>query len=121
MADTEEMAPTRATPRRSSANGSRRSAHREDDLETQVAELQADIKSITNTLGRMGQTTVNEVKSTARQRAHEIADRGQSMLDSAQGEFSSLEKQLKDTIRDKPLTAVAGAIAIGFLISVLTR
>jgi hypothetical protein len=43
------------------------------------------------------------------------------MLESAQDEFSAFEKQIKDTIREKPLTAVAGAIALGFILAVVTR
>lgn len=120
MADSDETTSPATTARRTT-NGSRRQAHTEDDLETQIAELQADIKSITKTLQRMGQTTVSGVKSEAMSRAHELADRGQSMLDSAQGEFNSLERQLKDTIREKPLTAVAAAIGMGFLIAIMTR
>lgn len=119
MADSDETTTTPAATRRT--NGSRRQAHNEDDLETQIAELQSDIKAITKTLQRMGQTTVNGVRNEAVSRAQDLAGRGQSMLDSAQGEFNSLERQLKDTIRDKPLTAVAAAIGIGFLIAIMTR
>jgi ElaB/YqjD/DUF883 family membrane-anchored ribosome-binding protein len=120
MADADDTAPTTAAAtRRRATNGTRR--QQEDDLETQIAELQSDIKSISATLQRMGQTTVSEVKSQARQRAQDFANRGQSMLDTAQGEFNSLETQLKDTIREKPLTAVAAAIGMGFLIAIMTR
>jgi hypothetical protein len=42
-------------------------------------------------------------------------------MENAQDEFSAFEKQIKDTIREKPLTAVAGAMALGFLIAVITR
>lgn len=104
------------------SNGShRRRTAREEDLETQVQQLRDDIKSISNTLTRLGQSTVKDVQNNARQRAQDLADRGQSMLEDAQGELGSLERQLKDTIRDRPLTAVAGAIALGFLIAVMTR
>ena len=50
-----------------------------------------------------------------------LADRGQSALDAAQDEFSVFEKQIKDTIRETPLTAVAGAVALGFILAVITR
>ena len=81
-----------------------------EHLEDQVAQLQKDLKSITNTLNRMGQTAGTELKST-----------GQSAIGYAQDEFGQLEKQLKDTIREKPLTAIAAAAAVGFMIAVLTR
>lgn len=94
---------------------------RNDDLEAQVAQLQADLKAITHTLTRLGEEKVGDVKSAAQHRAQSFADRGQAALDSAQDEFGAIEKQIKDTIRDKPLTAVAGAIALGFLLAVITR
>lgn len=94
---------------------------REQDLEAQVAQLQADIKSITQTLTKLGEAKVGEVTASAKARAHDLADRGQAALHSAHDEFDAVEKQLKDTIREKPLTAVAGAVALGFLLAVLTR
>ncbi len=92
-----------------------------DSIEGQVAQLQQDLKSITSTLSRMGHTAGDELKSTARARADDLAARGQSAIESAQDEFGAFERQIKDTIREKPLTAVAGAIALGFLIAVITR
>lgn len=137
MADNDDVAPARAAgtatrpaskaPRRRAAatSGTRsRSAALKidaDTIEGQVAQLQQDLKSITSTLGRMGHTAGDEIKSTARARAEGLAARGQSALDSAQDEFGAVERQIKDAIREKPLTAVAGAIALGFLIAVITR
>lgn len=133
MAEEEQATPKANTtstprPRRSSAaNGARRPrvsaavAAEAETIEDQVAQLQADLKSITHTLTRMGSTAGNEIKSSASSRAEELAARGQSALDYAQDEFGAFEKQIKDTIREKPLTAVAGAVALGFLIAVITR
>jgi ElaB/YqjD/DUF883 family membrane-anchored ribosome-binding protein len=69
----------------------------------------------------MGETTVGEVRSTAKARAAEIRGKGEEMIESAQDEFNVIEKQIKDTIREKPLTAVVGAIALGFILAVITR
>jgi ElaB/YqjD/DUF883 family membrane-anchored ribosome-binding protein len=114
----------RRTGSRARARSRARSAALEveaDSLEDQVAQLQTDLKSITSTLQRMGTTATNEIKSGARARAGDLAARGQSALDTAQDEFGAFEKQIKDTIREKPLTAVAGAIALGFILAVITR
>ena len=131
MADTADMAPSRAansSTRRAAANGTgtatrarRTSRAKADDLEAQVAQLQNDLKSITQTLGRMGGSKVDEVKGMAKSRAAEIKGKGEEMLETAQDEFNAFEKQIKDTIREKPLTAVAGAIAVGFILAVITR
>jgi ElaB/YqjD/DUF883 family membrane-anchored ribosome-binding protein len=125
MADTADMAPGRATaPRRTvAANGTRRTtrARKTDDLEAQVKSLQDDLKSITQTLGRMGETRMDEVKTSARAQARSLVDKGQSAIESAEDEFGQFEQQIKDKIREKPLTAVAGAIALGFVLAVVTR
>lgn len=132
MADTEEVAPAArsTTPprRRSAANGAapatrarRATRSNPDDLEAQVARLQADLMSITQTLGRMGESKVDEVRGVAKSRAADLRDKGEEMLESAQDEFNAFEKQIKDTIREKPLTAVAGALALGFILAVITR
>ena len=135
MADTEDMAPARpgnsstpSAPRRAAANGAgtrtrRRAARREtpDDLESQVAQLQSDIKSITQTLQRMGEDKVGEVQGLAKRRAADLRGKGEELMETAQDEFTAFEKQIKDTIREKPLTAVAGAVALGFILAVVTR
>jgi|GEM_PF-439835 len=140
MADTEDVAPSRANgststttaarPRRSSpANAARSTVRRvraatapeAESLEDQVAQLQSDLRSITTTLSRMGSTAGNELKSSANAQAEQLAARGQSALDYAQDEFGQFERQIKDTIREKPLTAVAGAVALGFILAVITR
>lgn len=130
MADT-DTAPASSTnsATRRAANGAapatraRRATARAkaDDLEAQVAQLQTDIKAITQTLGRLGNSAVGEVRGAAKSRAADIRGRGEEMFESAQDEFNALEKQIKDTIREKPLTAVAGAVALGFILAVITR
>jgi len=126
MADTTDMAPARAaqTTRRAAAgNGSRsrRSRAASDDMEAQVAQLQSDLKAITQTIARMGESKVDEVKGAASKQAAALRAKGEEVVENAQDEFSAFEKQIKDTIREKPLTAVAGAMALGFLIAVITR
>ena len=92
-----------------------------ETLDNQVAQLRSDIGSIASTLSRMGSTAGNELRNQAQAQADGLQARGQSALNYAQDEFGAIEKQLKDTIREKPLTAVAGALAAGFILAVLTR
>ena len=57
----------------------------------------------------------------AQREVKNLVHSGQNALDDVQDEFGQLEKQIKDTIREKPLTAVAGAIALGFVLAVVSR
>lgn len=129
MATTTDLA---TTPRKPSATGRASAAAkdavdhieataREEELEAQIAQLQADLKSITHTLSRLTGTTVEEAKNFASSEIRHLKRRGQHMLDDAQGHAEEYEQQLKDTIREKPLTAVATAAGIGFVLALLTR
>jgi ElaB/YqjD/DUF883 family membrane-anchored ribosome-binding protein len=128
MAETEAVAPERTTTRRRTTNGSaasrsatRRVRQSEDDIEAQVSQLQDDLRAITRTLGRMGESRVDQVRSAAQSQAANLLQRGQDAVSGVQDEFGEMEKQIKDTIRAKPLTAVAGAVALGFLMALITR
>lgn len=136
MAATTDMAPNRpssSTPARS-GNGTRRAASRssspsrrsrskasEDDLSAQVEQLQDDLKTIAATLANIAEEKVGEAQSVAKREAKNLAKSGQDVVEDVQDEFSALEKQIKDKIREKPLTAMAGAIALGFIMAVVTR
>lgn len=130
MASSTDMAPNR-TPGRRASNGPRRAAarsnaasrnsSREDDLAAQVTQLQNDLKSITATLAGLAEDKVNDAQSIAKREAKNLAKSGQNAVEDIQDEFGQLEKQIKDTIREKPLTAVAGAIALGFVLAVVSR
>ncbi|MBL8595119.1 MAG: DUF883 family protein [Devosia sp.] len=129
MASTTDMAPNRTAtkaPARRAANGPRRAAarqsqSREDELSAQVHQLQSDLKSIAATLASLAEDKVNDAQKLARREVKNLARTGQSAVEDVQDEFGQLEKQIKDTIREKPLTAVAGAIALGFVLAVVSR
>jgi ElaB/YqjD/DUF883 family membrane-anchored ribosome-binding protein len=135
MATTTDMAPNRAastTSRRSPANGARRASaaaraaaasaeSREDELGDQISQLQADMKVIAQTLAGLAEDKVNEAQSVAKREVKNVTKAGQNAIEDAQDEFNQLERQIKDTIREKPLTAVAGAIALGYILAVVSR
>ena len=122
MATTTDMAPTRS-------NGSKRPAatrrsprrSREDQLAVQVQQLQDDLKTITSTLGKLADEKVSDAQKLAKREVKNLARTGASAVEDVQDEFGHLEKQIKDTIRERPLTAVAGAIALGFVLAVISR
>ena len=134
MASTPDMAPNRTstngTTRRAAATPARRStasrsaaarAAREPDLEAQIEQLQNDLKGIASTLATLAESKVGEAQSAAKRELRNLKAQGQSAVEDAQDEFGQLEKQIKDTIREKPLTAVAGAVALGFILAVVSR
>jgi ElaB/YqjD/DUF883 family membrane-anchored ribosome-binding protein len=116
MAETAALAPESTTTRRASKR-----VLTDDDIEAQVSQLQDDLRAITKTLSHMGESGIDQVRHAAQSQASSLLHRGQDAVSSVQDEFGEVEKQIKDTIRAKPLTAVAGAVALGFLIAIITR
>lgn len=103
------------------ARASRPAKSSPQDLEAQIARLQDDIKAIGESLARLSGDKVSEVRDTARKEYKHALRAGQHVVDDVVDQAGAVEKQLKDTIREKPLTAVASAIGIGFVIALLTR
>jgi ElaB/YqjD/DUF883 family membrane-anchored ribosome-binding protein len=121
MADeTVETAP-RTAARRSNGSSSRRSARAEETLEDQVAKLQDDIKAIGASLAKLSDAKVSEARASARSQYRNIVSSGQHVVDDLSDQVSAYEGQLVEAIREKPLTAVLGAVGVGFLIAMLSR
>jgi ElaB/YqjD/DUF883 family membrane-anchored ribosome-binding protein len=119
MATTTDMAPTR----RKIGNGrtAAKTLSREEELEAQVAQLQADLKAITETLGKLTGEKVGEARTLAKAEMRHLQAKGEQLINEAQDQAGEYEKQLKDTIREKPLTAIAAAAGVGFVLALLTR
>jgi ElaB/YqjD/DUF883 family membrane-anchored ribosome-binding protein len=127
MATTSDLAPGRRKPAASAAESGAPdvkediSTAREDQLERQVNQLQSDLKAIAATLAKLGGDKVSEAKDLASNEVRQLRRQGQIVVDDVQEQAGLLEKQLKDTIREKPLTAVASAVGIGYILALLTR
>lgn len=121
MATTSDLAPTRGRKSGNTTEGTRSRASRDQNLEDQVNRLQEDIKSIAASLARMGGDKVTEAKDTAEGEYRHLLRQGKQVVSEARSQAGALETQLVDTIREKPLTAMAGAIGIGFIIALLSR
>lgn len=123
MATTPDLAPTRTTPAAAVRRASTRANSRvkEAQLEDQIAQLQADLKGIASTLAKLSTNKVSEARDVATSEARHLQRQGQNMLEDVQDQAGALEQQLKDTIREKPLTAVASAVGIGFVLALLSR
>ena len=81
-----------------------------DDLEKQIAQLQADVADLTKTLG-----------AVAKQKAAEAGARGREALADAGDHLRRVESEAVDYVRTKPIQALAIAAGLGLLVGYLTR
>ena len=97
------------------------SRDKQPDLEAQIAQLRTDLQTIAGTLATMAEDKVNETQRSARREVKNFVRSGQHMVEEVGDEFGHVERQIKDTIRERPLTAVLGAAALGYLLAVISR
>jgi ElaB/YqjD/DUF883 family membrane-anchored ribosome-binding protein len=116
MADaTEATAPARRS------NAHARSSRSQESLEDQIEKLQDDIKSIGASLAKLSENKVSEARAGAKTQYKSLVKSGRHVVDDLSDQMNTYEGQVTDAIRERPLTAVAGAIGIGFLIALLSR
>jgi ElaB/YqjD/DUF883 family membrane-anchored ribosome-binding protein len=120
MVETPELGPNR-TSRAAGATAAPNARAREELLEEQINRLQEDLKAVTATLARLSGEKVADARRSARTEYRQLVQSGQDVIDDVSDQAGALERQIKETIREKPLTAFAGAIGIGFLLALLSR
>ncbi len=83
---------------------------REDELEAQVAQLRSDLQANGETLKKLTTEKASEAKDSGADRNQPPQAQGRASGRRRQNLAEEYEQQLKDTIREKPLTAVATAL-----------
>jgi hypothetical protein len=90
-------------------------------IEVQIAQLQTDLKAIAETLASMVQNDLKRAEHTAKSELHHLAATGKKAIIGFEDELVTIENELKKSIRARPITAVLGAAAIGYVLAILSR
>lgn len=84
------------------------------DLEDQIARLRDDLVELTRTVTDLGSYKVE--KTTAG-----IAHTSAEAIEGVREEVSSIENDIRASVRDNPLQAIGIAAGIGFIAALLSR
>ncbi|MCH4554296.1 DUF883 family protein, partial [Aestuariibaculum lutulentum] len=87
------------------------------DLQAQVAALNEDLANIAATLATIGNTSASVASSNASSTFEYAKARGEDSLDAIRSHSNAIEYQLTETVRENPLTTVAVAAGVGFLLA----
>lgn len=101
-----------ATPR-TNENGEETS----NDLNAEIAALREDIASITATLGDVVKNRAEEARDEAVRLGKKMEKKGEEALESVQDSFEAAESDLKEAIRERPISSVLIAAGIGYILS----
>jgi ElaB/YqjD/DUF883 family membrane-anchored ribosome-binding protein len=91
------------------------------DIEAQLEQIREDIALLAKLVTEVSSVKAEGYKQRAKKATNEAAEASFNMIDSARDEVLSMERDLENKIRDKPLQSVAIAAGIGFLTAFLAR
>ncbi|MFD1341443.1 hypothetical protein [Litorisediminicola beolgyonensis] len=91
-----------------------------DALADQMAALKADLASLTDMITEIGVRRKDETVEMARDRIERLRREGRERFDDAQRYAHDTQDQVLESIRRQPGTAVGIAVAVGFLIGLVT-
>ncbi len=91
------------------------------ELQQQIEQLKEDIASIAATLTNLGQEKLKGAQENASKAYENIHAQGEEFFENVTGCASDFEEQLSSAIKERPITSVAIAAGIGYLIALLRR
>lgn len=93
----------------------------EKDIETQIKDLRSEISALVSNLNKAGQEKIRHVKRRAAHFLDDAREHGGDALQGAQQKFYDMQEELSDNIREKPMTSIAIAAGVGFVLAHLLR
>lgn len=94
-----------------SASGSRRSI---EDLESDIDRLRQDIAQLTRHLKDTGRHSIRGAKRAATEGAEQLRAQGEAAME-------DWEARIEGRVREKPITSLAIAAAVGYVLAIITR
>ena len=93
---------------------------RYEELQKQLETLRGDVTKLTDTLGKLARDEYDGARSKARGAAAEAVRRGEAVRDDAVARAELGIEEAAEYVRERPLTAVAGAAFIGLIFGYLS-
>lgn len=91
------------------------------DIAADIARLREDIARLANEVSGLGRQSVNTAKRAAAEGAEQLRAQGEAKMAELRANARDIEDQLADTVREKPITSLAIAAGVGFILALLTR
>ena len=90
-----------------------------DQLRTDMAKLRADLSAIGDGVKKMGTEAVGATQAKVKSAAQDALDEFQEKLNEAKSQGKQAIHDLEREIKEKPLTSLAVAFGVGFVLSKL--
>lgn len=93
----------------------------QQDLEADVARLREDVSKLAEQLAVTGQHSYKTARRAASEGADQLRAKRGEAVQALRANADDLERQLTDSVREKPITSLAVAAGVGFLVALLTN
>ena len=91
------------------------------DMEAQIAHLKAEMSKIAESVSNAGSVFAKDVKGNARVRGEQVRRQSEATIRDLRAQLDEIEATVSGHVRDRPLTAIAAAAGVGFLVALLAR
>lgn len=92
-----------------------------EDLAADIEQLKADIAKLTELLQETGQHSYGAARRAAAEGVDQLKAQGEAAMESLRASANDFERQISDSVREKPMTSLAIAAGVGYLFALLAR
>ncbi len=92
-----------------------------EEFEQQIAVLKEELELLKAQLARSGERSASAARRAAHSGAEHLRQQGEAVIDDLRTNASDMEAQLAMTVREKPVTSLAIAAGVGFLVALIAR
>ncbi len=93
----------------------------QSDLEADIRQLREDINKLTEQLAKTGQHSYGAARRAASEGVEQLRAQGEAAMEGLKSNARDIEDQLTTTVREKPITALAVAMGVGYFLALLSR
>ena len=92
-----------------------------EELKAEIAKLRKEISDLAKHVSQVGDMSARTARKTASAKAEELRNQGEAAFEELRSNALDYEKQLTETVREKPITSLAIAAGVGFFFALLAR
>jgi len=91
------------------------------DLAADLALLREDVARLATQLQALGEQSVRTARRAASEKVEQLRVHGEAAMSDLRDNAEALEEQLVARVREKPVTSLAMAAGIGYLLAIILR
>lgn len=96
-------------------------AEDEARLEADIRQLREDVARLTEELRKLGRDGYGTARRAASEGVEQLKAQGEAAFSELRSSARDMENQVIDAVREKPVTALAIAAGVGYLLALLNR